>query len=586
MTHCNAPKDIIAEHVRQLLDLDEGGQRAQLASLSTYAATKNVPKGYGVNGGTSRPNSKKTGVSSASASTYGGSRNGGSSNGGSGQDGQEPSSDSPESSGSEGIAKNKATDGAGTLDPSQPAFAPGLSLGTQGEASTSQQLQELQHSTDLLKAALANWEACLQTEEIRASAPPSKKAQQTLAAEEAMPAKIPMQSLKSAAPSPTTALAGASSAGDVNSEAFAISALQKALSELTGSLSAADTAQQFAAAEGQRQQQEMARKAQEEENLKAVKWLRQHLEKQQEESMLKIMKMMQSEQRRQVQKRAGLDATASCFTPCATQGYPGMWPPMMNPALAAAQCSPLARQPMFPAMPCGPMPGAFGMPPMVMETGMPWASQMNMPGTQGPVNTHARKPFTAHNAHTRQQGQHPRSANGAHDGTPGAGGNASRKNRPVPPVGIEEETLRTHLRELQKVEPEQVVLVRKINRLGFESPAALRAHYSKYGKVERVLVAHSHVKSQNRRFAARLRPSGLGFVVMSKKEEADAILAEGPEQVVAGGPDHAGAAIRVQRFQRRSEDAKDGDLKLDDEEQDDQEDGDAAEALACDDGSR
>mmetsp|Transcript_140167 Transcript_140167/g.247725 ORF Transcript_140167/g.247725 Transcript_140167/m.247725 type:complete len:577 (+) Transcript_140167:67-1797(+) len=576
MAHLNAPKDIIAEHVRQLLDLDEGGQRAQLASLSTYAAAKKVPKGYSMNGGASRPNSKRP-VTSASVSTYGGSNGGSSSNGGSGQ---EPSSDSPESSGSEGLAnKSKVTDGTSTLDPSQPAFAPGLSISTQGETSTSQQLQELQHSTDLLKAALANWEACLQTEEMRASAPPSKKAQQTLAAEEAMPAKIPMQSLQSAAPSPTSALGGVSSAGDVNSEAFAISALQKALSELTGSLSAADTAQQFAAAEGQRQQQEMARKAQEEENLKAVKWLRQHLEKQQEESMLKIMKMMQSEQRRQVQKRAGLDATASCFTPCATQGYPGMWPPMMNPALAAAQCSPLARQPMFPAMPCGPMPGAFGMPPMVMETGMPWASQMNMPGTQGPVNTHARKPFTAHNAHTRQQGQHPRSANGAHDGTPGAGGNASRKNRPVPPVGIEEETLRTHLRELQKVEPEQVVLVRKINRLGFESPAALRAHYSKYGKVERVLVAHSHVKSQNRRFAARLRPSGLGFVVMSKKEEADAILAEGPEQVVEGGPDHAGAAIRVQRFQRRSEDAKDGDLRVDEEDDEEQEDGDVAASV-------
>mmetsp|Transcript_108857 Transcript_108857/g.209167 ORF Transcript_108857/g.209167 Transcript_108857/m.209167 type:complete len:581 (+) Transcript_108857:99-1841(+) len=580
MTHCNAPKDIIAEHVRQLLDLDEGRQRAQLASLSTYAAMKHVSKGYGVNAGTSRPNSKKTGVSSASASTYGGSRNGGSSNGGSGQDGQEPSSDSPESSGSEGIAKNKATDGAGTLDPSQPAFAPGLSLGTQGEASTSQQLQELQHSTDLLKAALANWEACLQTEEVGARAQPIKKVQQAPAAEEKMPAKIAVQSLKSAAPSPTSALAGAASASDVNSDALAINALQKALSDLTSSLSA-DTAQQFLQQEGQRHQEEMARKAQEEENLKAVKWLRQHLEKQQEESMMKIFKMMQSEQKRQDQKQSGLDAMAACFTPAASQGYGGMWPPMMNPALVAAQCSPLTGQPMFPPLPAGAMPGAFGMPPMVMESGMPWA-HMGMPASSSQINTHARRQFAAQPA--RQQGQHQR--NGAHESTPGANGNASRKSRPVPPAGIEEETLRTHLRELQKVEPEKVVLVRKINRLGFESPAALRTHYSKYGKVEKVLVAHSHVKSQNRRFAARLRPSGLGFVVMSKKEEADAILAEGPEQVVAGGPDHAGAAIRVQRFQRRSEDAKDGDLKLDDEEQDDQEDGDAAEALACEGGSR
>jgi hypothetical protein len=75
----------------------------------------------------------------------------------------------------------------------------------------------------------------------------------------------------------------------------------------------------------------------------------------------------------------------------------------------------------------------------------------------------------------------------------------------------------------------------------------LEDHYKNYGSVERVLVAHSHVKSPYRRYVKRLRPSGLGFVVMSTIAEVDAILADGAEQLVAG------ALIKVQRFERRGD---------------------------------
>lgn len=126
------------------------------------------------------------------------------------------------------------------------------------------------------------------------------------------------------------------------------------------------------------------------------------------------------------------------------------------------------------------------------------------------------------------------------------------------------ETLRMHLRSLLKVESNRVLIVRKINRLGFASPQALSDHYSWYGRVERVLVAHSRVKSGNNagitstNMPSRLRPSGLGFVVMSTVEEADTILAQGPEQVVCG------AVIRVQRFERRM---------VEDEEEEEQDEG-------------
>lgn len=123
-----------------------------------------------------------------------------------------------------------------------------------------------------------------------------------------------------------------------------------------------------------------------------------------------------------------------------------------------------------------------------------------------------------------------------------------RRHRPqAAPPGAEEETLRSHLRDLQTVDSSRIVLVRKINRLGFDSPKMLEDHYKNYGCVERVLVAHSHVKSPYRRYVKRLRPSGLGFVVMSSIAEVDAILKDGIEQSVAG------ALIKVQRFERRGD---------------------------------
>jgi len=53
------------------------------------------------------------------------------------------------------------------------------------------------------------------------------------------------------------------------------------------------------------------------------------------------------------------------------------------------------------------------------------------------------------------------------------------------------------LRELEHVDCNRVILVRKINTLGFAAPAALEQHYSRFGKVERVLVAHSMVGLKN-----------------------------------------------------------------------------------------
>jgi len=86
-------------------------------------------------------------------------------------------------------------------------------------------------------------------------------------------------------------------------------------------------------------------------------------------------------------------------------------------------------------------------------------------------------------------------------------------------------SLRTHLETLREVDCNRTILTRKINRLGFQSAQVLETYFAKYGKVDKVLVSHCYARSRNLRF----RPSGLGFVVMSSVEEAQAILADGPD---------------------------------------------------------
>eukprot|EP00930_Biecheleria_cincta_P025098 TRINITY_DN178_c0_g2_i1.p1 TRINITY_DN178_c0_g2~~TRINITY_DN178_c0_g2_i1.p1 ORF type:complete len:352 (+),score=74.29 TRINITY_DN178_c0_g2_i1:52-1107(+) len=117
-------------------------------------------------------------------------------------------------------------------------------------------------------------------------------------------------------------------------------------------------------------------------------------------------------------------------------------------------------------------------------------------------------------------------------------------------AGDETETLRTHLQALLKFDVSCILIVRKINRLGFDSAQVLKEHFSLYGTVEEVYVAHSRVKPVRGSFrqshGSRLRPSGLGFVVMGCAEEAAAILKQGDEQ------DICACAIRVQKFERRA----------------------------------
>lgn len=120
---------------------------------------------------------------------------------------------------------------------------------------------------------------------------------------------------------------------------------------------------------------------------------------------------------------------------------------------------------------------------------------------------------------------------------------AKRGQRHEEPVQV---SLSSHLSEVDGVSSDRIFLVRKIQKLQLGSLEAIRAHFSTYGKVDAVLVAHSHVMSSCRRFVRRMRPSNLAIVIMASEEAVAAIHSAGGSQVIDG------VSVLVEHFQRRS----------------------------------
>lgn len=103
--------------------------------------------------------------------------------------------------------------------------------------------------------------------------------------------------------------------------------------------------------------------------------------------------------------------------------------------------------------------------------------------------------------------------------------------------------LSTTLQILSNEDPDHLFIVRRINKLGFNAGRILKAHFAPYGRVVRVLLAHSTVRHRNEpQCQARHRPGSLGFVHMDSAAAVHKIIALGAEQMVKD------VIIRVQRF--------------------------------------
>jgi len=103
-------------------------------------------------------------------------------------------------------------------------------------------------------------------------------------------------------------------------------------------------------------------------------------------------------------------------------------------------------------------------------------------------------------------------------------------------AGASTGSLRGDLEILRHAQPETVLIVRKIKKLGFESPEMLKQHFAQYGRVSEILVAHSHVKATAKRPNGRVRPAALGFVIMGSAEGAQKAFEAGVTQMVSGCP--------------------------------------------------
>lgn len=97
-----------------------------------------------------------------------------------------------------------------------------------------------------------------------------------------------------------------------------------------------------------------------------------------------------------------------------------------------------------------------------------------------------------------------------------------------PVSSADEEAPRMNLLEALSVQSEEdclrIVTVRKCHKLGFKSHIALKQYFSRFGKVDRVVLLPMRAKPKNAMDGRGNRPSSMGFVVMETKEGAERIL--------------------------------------------------------------
>jgi hypothetical protein len=104
-------------------------------------------------------------------------------------------------------------------------------------------------------------------------------------------------------------------------------------------------------------------------------------------------------------------------------------------------------------------------------------------------------------------------------------------------------TLRDQLRLLKDRDHRCVIMVRKIQYLGFSASELLADYFGTFGSVQDVLVPQSQARSAKApQETVRQRPAHLGFVIMESAAGVEAAFAAGAEHIVGG------AAIILEPF--------------------------------------
>jgi len=176
-------------------------------------------------------------------------------------------------------------------------------------------------------------------------------------------------------------------------------------------------------------------------------------------------------------------------------------------------------------------------PPMPLAHGFPWMPGLQAAGPPAPSSPTAAKHYAKHPGNLNGNDGNGNGADG--DGSNG-GGPPSRRRAP--------QTLSTSLRVLEDEDPDCLIIVRRISKLGFKATRSLKQHFSAYGQVVKVLLAHSTARQYcDQQFHVKRRPSNLGFVQMATADAVTQIVASGTSQEIEG------VSICVARFERHDE---------------------------------
>lgn len=97
----------------------------------------------------------------------------------------------------------------------------------------------------------------------------------------------------------------------------------------------------------------------------------------------------------------------------------------------------------------------------------------------------------------------------------------------------------------ERMNPGCVFIVRRIKRLGFNSPSILKKHFAAYGPVDSVVLAHTERRNMEDGNTFGRRPANVGFVVMKSASSVEAIFRDGAEHLVY---EHL---VVVQQFERQ-----------------------------------
>jgi len=104
----------------------------------------------------------------------------------------------------------------------------------------------------------------------------------------------------------------------------------------------------------------------------------------------------------------------------------------------------------------------------------------------------------------------------------------------------------THLNELQKEDPTKIVIVRKVNRLGFNSADVLKKYFERFGRIAKVRLSNAHSKQPG--VGVRVRPSGIAFLLFEDARDAARVLESGESHSIGC------AQVLVRGFERRQGD--------------------------------